>query len=115
MLNQKFDGDVEKGWNWIVQPLIALCNHHDVVILQIKEKFGGLRFYVGAAPEWIHDLIHAVELASYSLCEKCGKEGKTRGDIGWWKTLCDDHYKERAADYEKRIRANPVSQLYEVY
>lgn len=67
----------------------------DVTALQVKEKFGGLRFYVGftATNEQLR-LIDAAEEASYTICEVCGEPGKTRGG-GWIKTLCDKHEEER--------------------
>ena len=64
-------------------------------ICQIKEKFGGLRFYVDilepapeAKVEEFHHLISAAEGESYKICEDCGQPGETRGG-GWIKVLCD--------------------------
>jgi hypothetical protein len=62
-------------------------------IEQIKEKFGGLRFYYSyegdRAPE-IADLIHETEQRSFKICEVTGEEGdlciKGKG-YGWMKTL----------------------------
>lgn len=83
---------------------------------QVKEKFGGLRFYVtwpdpslnhpkrdgeteedygkrltAIVMEWEH-VVDAVESASYKICEECGKPGEQRGG-SWIRTLCDDHTK----------------------
>jgi len=58
-------------------------------VQQIKEKFGGLRFYCGPARKEVHDLIAEAEKRSYTVCERCGKPGKVR-DTGWIRTLCDD-------------------------
>ncbi|MFK5121502.1 hypothetical protein ACI4DM_26485, partial [Klebsiella pneumoniae] len=48
----------------------------DYQILQIKEKFGGLRYYAECTKpeksEQFFNLIHTVEAASYSICEVCG-------------------------------------------
>jgi len=60
-------------------------------ILQVKEKFGGLRYYVGGATEEQWRKIDLAEEMSYHICEVCGRTGKDR-DYGWIKTLCFIHY-----------------------
>jgi|GEM_PF-1310689 len=59
-------------------------------IRQIKEKFGGLRFYANGLPENGNDLIAEYEKRSYEICEVCGSTDKVRlcGNR-WVKTLCD--------------------------
>lgn len=59
-----------------------------VVAMQIKEKFGGLRFYIGGANDIQHEIISFAEDLSYSICEWCGNPGEKRGG-GWLRTLCD--------------------------
>ena len=66
------------------------------VAVQVKEKFGGLRFYVGGATDKSHNYITFAESMSYRTCEVCGSPGKTYTN-GWHKTLCDIH-----ADMEGR-------------
>lgn len=63
------------------------------VAVQVKEKFGGLRFYVnGASAE--HDAkIEFAESMSYRTCEVCGRPGKPTRD-GWIRTLCKEHRKQ---------------------
>lgn len=58
--------------------------------VQVKEKFGGLRFYVHAATNKHYNYISFAESMSYRTCEECGAPGKTYTD-GWHKTLCDIH------------------------
>jgi hypothetical protein len=56
-------------------------------VLQVKEKFGGLRVHVNHRTEGIHKLIEQAEEESLHTCEVCGQLGKRReGD--WIKTLC---------------------------
>ena len=43
-------------------------------VQQVKEKFGGLRFYISAAPQEVHNMIHKAEAESYTICEHCGKK-----------------------------------------
>jgi hypothetical protein len=60
------------------------------VAVQVKEKFGGLRFYVQAATDKHYSYISFAESMSYRTCEECGSPGKTYTD-GWHTTLCDIH------------------------
>jgi len=60
------------------------------VAVQVKEKFGGLRFYVQAATDKHYSYISFAESMSYRTCEDCGAPGKTYTD-GWHRTLCDIH------------------------
>lgn len=83
-----------KGWLKLVDPLIELCEKLDVEVHQIKEKFGGLRFYVGQAPEEVHTLIQIAETESFKTCERCGADGKRRPG-GWIKVFCDRCEEER--------------------
>ena len=84
------------GWLQLIHDLIEelLAAGWDKHILQIKEKFGGLRFYIGSGSEEIHDIISKYEHLSYETCEVCGETGRIRNDLGWIPTLCDKHYKE---------------------
>lgn len=58
------------------------------IVLQVKEKFGGLRFYLSVENEQISNLIKDAEDESFRTCELCGKPGEPRGG-GWITTLCE--------------------------
>lgn len=60
------------------------------VASQVKEKFGGLRFYVNGATDKHWNYITFAESMSYRICEECGSPGKPYYD-GWHRTLCDVH------------------------
>jgi hypothetical protein len=60
------------------------------VASQVKEKFGGLRFYVNGAIDKHWNFISFAENMSYRTCEECGAPGKTYTN-GWHTTLCDIH------------------------
>lgn len=60
------------------------------VASQVKEKFGGLRFYVNGAIDKHWNYIHFAESMSCTICEECGAPGKRYTD-GWHRTLCDIH------------------------
>jgi len=69
------------------------------VASQVKEKFGGLRFYVQAATDEHYNYITFAESMSYRTCEVCGNPGKPYTD-GWHSTLCETHAKEQNREDE---------------
>ena len=78
------------GWKPLIDPLIEQANREGAKIAQIKEKFGGLRFYVSNASAKLNSMIDMAERQSFHICERCGKEGKLRTDRSWLKTLCEE-------------------------
>ena len=85
---------VGEGWSKLVTKAYKACAENDVCILQIKEKFGGLRFYVGSAPNEVLDIITEMEKKSVKTCEICGDVGKIRS-VSWLTTLCDKCFESR--------------------
>jgi hypothetical protein len=81
------------GWYKILDELSAKLEPLGVVALQVKEKFGGLRFYIGPVSKEHSDEVYAAideaSTTSTKTCERCGKPGKVRGS-GWVKVLCDE-------------------------
>jgi len=61
-----------------------------VVAIQVKEKFGTLRFYANGGDQYTDGLIAMAESMSSITCEICGHPGKIRHS-GWLKSLCDEH------------------------
>lgn len=66
-----------------------------VVVEQVKEKFGTLRFYYRGGDDVVFGMVYMAESMSALTCEKCGEPGKSSSDGGWVTTLCDKHRKER--------------------
>ncbi len=64
-----------------------------VVVDQVKEKFGTLRFYYHGGDDTIDGMVRMAESMSAFTCEKCGAPGKMRGR-GWIYTACDVHTRE---------------------
>ena len=87
---------VGNGWYGIIRELIekSIAAGWDKQICQVKEKFGGLRFYINSAPDGVHKLIREAENKSLEICEICGNPGQQRNG-GWIKTLCEEHDKNR--------------------
>lgn len=61
---------------------------------QVKEKYGGLRFYMTHTSDEIEDLIQVAEVEADKTCEWCGEPGTLRNG-GWMVTLCDKHNEDR--------------------
>ena len=107
MLEGKYGGfSVDEGWWPILESLCANIQSHidwknkqseivpQVTVAQIKEKFGGLRFYYDGGDDEISGMVRMAEAWADASCEVCGAPGKSRND-GWIKTLCDKHEAER--------------------
>ena len=116
MFQGKYGGfAVGKGWYPILERLCKNIQQHiewanqkeevcpQVVVEQIKEKFGGLRFYYQGGDEQIHGMVRMAESWADIACEECGGIGKRRGG-GWIRTLCDKHEAERQARIEEQAR-----------
>lgn len=85
---------VKEGWYNIIQACIdeLLKLGWNKRIHQVKEKFGGLRFYVGDEdmPTGGYEVIEKYEKLSITTCEICGNDGVLRKG-NWLKTLCEAH------------------------
>jgi hypothetical protein len=100
--------EVGDGWFNIINQLMGNIQHHidwknrteevvpQVVLQQVKEKFGTLRFYYSGGDEYIAGLVSMAESMSGIMCETCGNPG-TRTSGGWIKTACKEH---GGIDYE---------------
>jgi hypothetical protein len=69
-----------------------------VVVEQVKEKFGSLRFYYQGGDDEISGMVRMAESMSNRTCEECGAPGKSR-EGGWIRTLCDTHAAAKEQDY----------------
>jgi hypothetical protein len=96
--------ECELGWNKIIYACHAELMAIDPLYkpLQIKEKFGGLRYYFSTKLtdkiliKKMHEVASKYENLSFSICEKCGKKPaqKFQKRNGWIKTYCDKHKEE---------------------
>ena len=103
---------VGAGWWPIIESLCANIQSHidwkikqgnnvpQVVVEQIKEKFGGLRFYYQGGDDEISGMVRMAEAWADHSCEECGTPGQRRNG-GWIKTLCDKHEAERQERYRQ--------------
>ena len=78
-------GDIPQGFQNVELNQPVVCE-------QVKEKFGGLRFYHVNGDEFVSGAVALAEKMSYTICEECGQPGKLRNTT-WMRTLCDMHAK----------------------
>lgn len=83
------------GWFSIVEELtIALeALPKPPVCVQIKEKIGGLRYYLNGADVTAQRLVTLAEIKAGRTCEECGDAGRIRR-LDYIQTLCDSHYQK---------------------
>lgn len=97
---------VGRGWHpllddliYDIQQVLKKTPKRRLEVHQVKEKFGGLRFYVGyeyngdntpPLEEDLWQVIRQYEDRSYSTCEVCGESGKPTKS-GWIKVFCEGH------------------------
>jgi len=90
----KLSSDLEAEFQKLAEADKAEALENDYYIaVQVKEKFGGLRFYLSATTDEMDALVDKAEEDSFKICEVCGKPGEPRGG-GWISTLCDEHKKK---------------------
>jgi hypothetical protein len=115
LLNQKevvlpiqFGFECGDGWYMLIKQLMESIEWHldpehsfprkerlPFQIDQIKEKFGGLRFYYSGGDERIHGMVSLAESLSYHICEFCGSTKNVTQTTGWITSLCEDCKKEK--------------------
>jgi hypothetical protein len=98
---------VGPGWAPLIDAIYDRLPE-DAHVLQVKEKWGGLRFYVDGTKELL-DFIDEMEARSLEICEVCGQPGRPR-EGGWVRTLCDEH--ARVAVRENIMRAVSFSSRF---
>lgn len=71
---------------------------------QVKEKFGGLRYYYGPGNAEMDAVVRQFENRSYKTCELCGDDARMCRKGYWYKTLCSNcaaelKYEEKNVDH----------------
>ena len=94
---------IPEGWKSLIRKLSKDINQYcidggidDFRVDQIKEKFGGLRFYVNRPVDPnVDKMIADAEEKSYKLCTECGEHGDRYCDSsGRYHRLCKIHIDE---------------------
>src|ERR1700736_2053963 len=96
----------EEGWRDLLE---RACDRIEAAleggvfrVLQIKEKFGTLRFYWSGelsqeAEAKVKEAIALAEARSACTCEICGAEGRLSSRGGWRGTACSEHVRSEPA------------------
>lgn len=87
---------VGEGWRPLVTNLVndIIAISPNVDVQQVKEKFGGLRFYIFCGDmereeaDKIYNLIDQAESESLEICELCGGKEGVKQYGSWIKTHC---------------------------
>lgn len=98
---------IPEGWRSIVESLcerlsaaIADDAEAEVALLDMKEKYGGLRLTVSTlglsehASEAVGLALDLAEARSTRTCELCGERARLMQRAGWYATRCPDHGEE---------------------
>jgi hypothetical protein len=96
---------IECGYGW--SNVIRKCHEHllsmdeEYKIVQIKEKFGMLRYYFTPSKHEyfkpMEEVSFLYEKESVHVCEVCGSSGSLRRKSGigaFARTVCDSHYSD---------------------
>ena len=84
---------VGKGWHKLIEEIYNKLTD-EAYVVQVKEKYGGLRFYVDGVNRETLDFIEKQERKSVTICEVCGAKGQLLDRNTWLVTRCKEH--ERA-------------------
>jgi len=74
-----------------IQSYLTSNAHKDlspVVAVQVKEKFGELRFYHTGGDDIIFGMVWLAESLSNTICEECGSTEHVGQTSGWIMTRC---------------------------
>lgn len=89
--------ECQEGWYGLLESLCeaiqAASPPDQFKIIQVKEKFGGLRVYADGYTDEIRSLLYDAETDSFEVCELCGsKDGVKVGakdGTRWVRALCE--------------------------
>jgi hypothetical protein len=105
---------VGDGWYKLIYELVHEVRVNDLKkgdwvtkATQIKEKFGGLRFYVTGTSDKNWALIRNAEQKSYAVCEETGSEVEVgTWNNGWIRTMCRKEALRRFYDLSDKGELN---------
>lgn len=110
----RFGFETHDGWYELIDAVSDIITRRcpDTQARQVKEKFGGLRFYYGGGDAYCHGAVRMAEELSYSICEACGAPGSVYNNGGWISTKCAEHAKERNLDNVEKDYEIEVTPVY---
>lgn len=101
-----------EGWYKVLEDLDNKLSYLDpnYRVVQIKEKFGTLRFYFdtdikGIVKDIMFNCVSAAEFVSSYTCEYCGNNQGRLQDNGWVKTACHSCWNIKMDEIAARDKA----------
>ena len=99
--------DIDEGWYQLVidcdKELIAIDPHYR--IFQIKEKFGGLRYYFHPSQsdtsKAMNEVVSKYEAIAARTCEATGEPGVLMKSIGGWRKTLNPEYAASVLNYSR--------------
>jgi len=84
---------VGKGWESLVRKVFNAKAGLGIPvgIIQVKEKWGGLRIYTEYYVREIDNIIMQVGEESLTVCEECGASAGLVKKGVWYQTRCEEH------------------------
>lgn len=86
------------GWFQLLYDLSSkimnYCKENNMpvpLVVQVKEKFAELRYYLDGADDQIYKFIDEAEDKSMATCETCGEKGSLHTHGSWLVTVCEKH------------------------
>lgn len=123
-----FGAECGEGWKCLYEPIIEWIKNYNInkakeqqiEIHQIKEKFGGLRFYCNFYTDELKEMIRKAEQESFRTCEFCGtKENVGHTISGWYKTYCEKCVTDMSVKNKREYRwqdiNNSVTKIIKAY
>lgn len=114
--------DVGVGWLGIIRDFLMTALPLDPMleILELKEKYGGLRIWCDSDIEVVRLAKAKAQLKSLHICEVCSQPGSVRippsGSRGcaWWRCVCDEHVSEDQLSWPQppARRLNDMTQVH---
>jgi hypothetical protein len=101
------------GWYTLIDVISELLTKHDqgIYAVQVKEKFGGLRFYHNGGDNYTSGVRRVAEMLSNHICEVCGAQGFLNRNVGYWSTLCAEHRDKNSTVDHPEVDISGVADL----
>jgi hypothetical protein len=98
IMPMSFGFECNDGWFTLIDTLMESIQNYvkwnlkgeEIQLIQVKEKFGGLRFYINGGNDMIRGMIWYAEALSNKTCEFCGTTNNIGWTQGWVFTICKD-------------------------
>lgn len=91
--------ECKDGWEPLIRDLceklqkLARMEGCQPIAMQVKEKYGTLRFYVTNSTDIQKDVIAYAEIKSANICEVCGEWGEL-SEGSWLRSRCEIHQED---------------------